>query len=104
MGLAANGVDMGYGSAADVLTTTDVLGEIDANTIAANAVYQAWGYRTQGVNYNNSALTKQAQASATSPLMSAAGTALGSAGLVASSWYKLAKTEPADASQSVLGG
>ena len=47
---AANGIDLGEGSAARVLTSTDVMGEIDRNTIAANAVRDAWGYRTQGVN------------------------------------------------------
>ena len=39
--LAANGVDLGQGSAAEILTSTDLMGDIDANTIKANAVRNA---------------------------------------------------------------
>lgn len=45
--LAANGVDLGQGSANDVLTTTKVLGNRDAATIQQNALMQAWGYKTE---------------------------------------------------------
>lgn len=65
--LAANGVDLGVGSAANILTSTDVMGEIDANTLQANAVRQAWGYRTQGTGYQNEALMKRASADSISP-------------------------------------
>jgi hypothetical protein len=89
--LAANGVDLGQGSALDALTSTDYMGEVDANTIAANAVRSAWGYLTQGMNYKNEALTKRATAGAINPGMSAATTLLGQAGQVAASWYALDK-------------
>lgn len=89
---AANGVDLGEGSAARVIASTDVMGEIDKNTIAANAVRQAWGYRTQATNYSNEALYADSQASAISPLMSGAGSLLTGAGQVASGWYQLSKT------------
>lgn len=49
--MAARGIDLGSDTATNILTTTDVMGEIDANTIEANAVRAAWGYRTEGVNY-----------------------------------------------------
>jgi hypothetical protein len=39
-----------------VLTSTDVMGQIDKNTIAANAVRSAWGYRTQATSFQNEAL------------------------------------------------
>lgn len=87
--LAANGVDLGEGSAARVLASTDVLGEIDANTLAANAVRAAWGYRTQAVNYGNEARLRSASAGAINPLMSAAGSLLTSAGQVAGQWYSM---------------
>lgn len=90
-GLAANGVDLGVGSANQILTTTDVMGEVDANTLQANAVRSAWGYRTQGVNQSNQALMSRASAGAISPLTSAATSLLGSAGSVASSWYQYGK-------------
>lgn len=89
--LAANGIDLGQGSAQEILNTTDVMGEIDANTVAANAVRDAWGYRTQGVNYQNEALMKRATASAISPIGAAAGTLLGEAGSVSKTWYAMDK-------------
>jgi hypothetical protein len=90
-GLAANGVDLGVGSAANILTTTDVMGEIDANTIQANAVRSAWGYRTQAVNQTNQALMSRASAGAISPVMAASTSLLGSASAVAPSWYQYSK-------------
>ncbi|WP_369952268.1 hypothetical protein [Ralstonia syzygii] len=89
--LAANGVDLGSDSAVNVLTSTDVMGDIDANTIAANAVRAAFGYRTQATNFQNDALMKRASASAISPIGSAAGTLLSSAGQVAGNWYLMKK-------------
>ena len=61
------------------------------NTLTANAVRSAWGYRTQAVNFENEALTKRATAGAISPFGSAAGSLLGSAATVAGSWYSLNK-------------
>lgn len=97
--LAANGVDLGQGSAVDLLTSTDYMGEMDANTIASNAVKSAWGYRTQAMDYKNQAKMKRATAGAISPGMAAATTLLGESGRVASSWYAMGKTG-ASATQS----
>lgn len=47
--MAANGIDLGEGNAAEVLASTDIMKEIDKNQIEANAIRTAWGYRTQGV-------------------------------------------------------
>lgn len=85
--LAANGVDLGEGNAVEVLASTDILKEIDANTLVANAVRSAWGYRTQGANYQSEALFRSAAAGGINPYASAASSLLGSAGSVASSWY-----------------
>ena len=85
--LAANGVDLGQGSAAELLTSTDLMGDIDANTIKANAVRSAWGYRTQATNYQNQALMNRASAGAISPGAGAVASLLGSAGSVGQSWY-----------------
>jgi len=85
--MAANGIDLGEGTANQILTTTDVMGEVDANTIKANAMRSAWGYRTQAVNQSNQALMSRASASAISPLTSAATSLLTSAGSVAPNWY-----------------
>lgn len=82
--MAANGVDLGEGSAARVLTSTDVLGESDAETIRANAIRQAFGYRVD-------ATMKRGAARAISPVMAAGTTLLGSGAQVASGWYQLDK-------------
>ena len=90
--LAANGVDLGVGSAENVLTTTDYMGEVDANTINANAVKSAFGYRTQAVNETNKARSSRAAASAISPETAMFTSLIGSAGQVAPGWYKLGQT------------
>jgi hypothetical protein len=89
--LAANGVDLGVGSAENILTTTDVMGEIDANTIKDNAIRSAWGYRTQAVNYQSQARSSRAASGAISPESAMASTLIGGAGQVASSWYQMGK-------------
>lgn len=90
--LAANGVDLGVGSAAEVLTSTDIGKENDINTITANAVRAAWGQREQSTNFKNAAIADRAGADSISPLMTASTSLLGSATGVASSWYMLNKS------------
>lgn len=90
--LAANGVDLGVGNAVEIQASTDIMKTIDANTLEANAVRNAFGYRTQAVNYQNEALTKRATAGSISPFGSATSTLLGSAASVAGSWYSLNKS------------
>lgn len=96
--LAASGVDLGSGSAVNILTTTDVLKEMDVNQINANAVREAWGYRTEGTNYANKALLTRASAKGINPLMAAGRTLITGASAVAKSkyeWDKVAKdTQP----------
>ena len=100
--MAANGIDLGEGSATQVLTSTDVLGEIDANTLQANAVRSAWGYRTQGQaefnrsrtqadNQNSQAIMSRASADSISPGGAAFTSLVGSAASVASNWYSYNK-------------
>ena len=100
--MAANGIDLGEGSATQVLTSTDVMGEIDANTLQANAVRSAWGYRTQGEaefnrsrvqasNQTSQGAMSRASAEAISPLGAGFTSLLGSAGTVASNWYQYNK-------------
>lgn len=89
--MAANGIDLGVGNAAEVLASTDIMKEIDKNTVEANAVRNAWGYRTQAVNYQNEALMKRTAANGINPGMSAATSLLSSAGKVSDSWYQMRK-------------
>lgn len=85
---AANGVDLGEGSSARTLTSTDVLGEVDAHTIHANSVRAAFGYRTQVLNYTNDAMQRRAGPGG---LQAGATTLLSGASQVASSWYQFNK-------------
>jgi hypothetical protein len=119
VGFAASGVDLSGDSAVRVLTSTDIIGEVDANTIAANAIRAAWGYRTEAANHMGQALMAnangqmmaagaQAQAAATRAGMpstvtppvagrpvssgqAVASSLLGSATQIATTYYSLSK-------------
>lgn len=86
--MAANGVDLGEGTPNRILTSTDVLGSVDAATLHANAVRTAFGYRTQEMNYQNQATARRA----INPLMAGGSALLGGGAQVASSWYQLNKS------------
>lgn len=92
--MAANGVDLGVGSAAELQASTDLMKEIDKNTAQSNALHSAWGYRMQAVNQKNSALMANASASGISPWGAAFSSLLGSAGSVAQSWYRYNSNAP----------
>lgn len=94
--MAANGVDLGAGNAAEVQASTDLMKEIDSNTVTANAVNAAWGRRTQATNYRNEARTARLTAGAINPGLSAATTLMSSAGSVAQSWYGMTKAGALD--------
>lgn len=110
--MAANGIDLGEGSAAEVQASTDIMKGVDANTLQANAVRTAWGYRAQGLNASlqagvqsmntrtNAAMQSinlrggaisQTAASAMDSAAASATSLLGSAGKVASNWYEYNK-------------
>jgi hypothetical protein len=60
--MAANGVDLSEGNAAEVQASTDLMKDIDMSTIASNAVRSAFGYRQQAVNDNIQSLNAEMQA------------------------------------------
>ncbi len=86
--MAANGVDLGVGSAAEILATTEFMGKRDALTIRDNAARQAWALREQGKGYLSEAAADTAASDAINPSLAAVTSLLGSAGSVASSYYK----------------
>lgn len=59
--LAANGIAVGEGSAAEMQASTDIVKEMDVNQIKSNALSEAWGYRWKGVGYEAQALQAEAQ-------------------------------------------
>ncbi|MEC5161722.1 MULTISPECIES: virion core protein, T7 gp14 family [unclassified Janthinobacterium] len=84
--LAANGVDLGSGSANEILTTTKFMSERDALQIHDNAMMQAWGYRTQASSYVVDAQRAEGAADTISPWMAAGTSLLTGASNVASQW------------------
>lgn len=86
--MAANGVDLGTGSALEILTDTDYFGAIDANATRDNASKEAWAIRNQAQGFTYEAGMAKARAGAESPLLSAGTSLLTSAGRVADRWYR----------------
>lgn len=75
--LAANGIAVGEGSAAELQASTDLVKEIEVNQMTSNALQNAWGYRMQAVNYQGAAM--QAEASKQSAGLNSFATLLGGA-------------------------
>jgi hypothetical protein len=90
---AARGVDVNAGgTVGNVKSTTQIMGAIDANTINANAVRSAWGYRTQASNFADQAILQRGQSASLSPMESAEGQFLTSASQVAMNGYMMSKS------------
>lgn len=80
--MAANGVDVGFGSPLDTMVDTAVLGELDALTIRTNAYRESYEHRVDGVNKRAGAELDRMKASSaeTAGYLNAAGTVLTGAG------------------------
>ncbi|RUX02451.1 MAG: hypothetical protein E5V51_00155 [Mesorhizobium sp.] len=80
--MAANGVDVAFGSPLDTLVDTAVMGELDALTIRTNANREAYDYKVDAVNKRSGAtMSRMAASSAkTGGYLDALGTVLGGAG------------------------
>lgn len=79
--MAANGVDLGFGSPLDLIVDTAALGELDALTIRKNSANEAYDHRVQAVNGRSDATLSRmnADAAQTGGYLNAAGTLLGGA-------------------------
>jgi hypothetical protein len=85
--MAASGVALSGDSQQNILNSTDILGEIDANTIESNAIRNAWGYKVQKQDYLTQAKMAKFGAKTINPNQAMATSLLGSATQVASSYY-----------------
>ncbi len=108
--MAANGIDLGVGSAAEVQASTDVMKDLDVATLEANAMRAAWGARFQAVDargragsLRSEAQSRRALSNSVSPWGAAATSLLGSAGTVASSWYQLPRDTPSPGGNYQVG-
>ena len=71
--LAANGIQLGVGSAAEITAGTDLMKEIDMNTERLNGIMSAWGYRLKGLGYQSEAAEARLKGSSSNPLLAASG-------------------------------
>lgn len=78
--LAAKGLDLTYGTAADLQDQTDFFGQSDVATTRMNARKEAWARRGQSANF-------QAEALSSRPWLAGGSTLLAGAGQVADKWY-----------------
>lgn len=85
--LAANGVSLDEGSALNILTDTELFGEMDANTIRYNAAREAWGYKAQASNYTAQGELASMSAASQNPMLTGASSLLTGAGVIADRWY-----------------
>jgi hypothetical protein len=86
--MAANGVDLGFGSPLDTIVDTAVLGELDALTIRTNAYRESYDRQVDAVNQRAGAELNrmEAKAAKTGGYLAAAGTVLGGVGNAYSSY------------------
>lgn len=85
--LAGRGIDLTEGSALDILSDTDFMGERDALTIRNNASREAFGHRVESGNYRSNADVLRSRAAMEKPGMAAGTSLLTGAGQVANTWY-----------------
>jgi hypothetical protein len=93
--MAARGLDLTEGSALNVLSDTDFMGDMDALVIRDNAAREAWGLREKAKGNKADSMLLQGRANAENPTMAATSSLLTGAGSVASSWYSYNKTTKA---------
>ena len=89
VGLAAKGLDLGYGTAADLQDQTDFFTQSDVATTRTNAAREAWNSRARG-----QAMLSQGRADSLNSMYQAAGSLLGGAGQVADKWYSYRGSSP----------
>ncbi|NWJ26128.1 hypothetical protein [Rhizobium sp. RM] len=77
--MAANGLDLSFGSPLDTIVDTARMGEMDALNIKTNAYREAYGYKVQATNQRASATLDRIRADAAtkSGYLSSIGTILG---------------------------
>lgn len=88
--LAANGVNINSGSAAEIQRSTDIMKEIDKQTAQMNALASAWGYRRKASAYSMQSGVAQISAGAFSKTAaaSAISSLLDKGTVAADRWYK----------------
>lgn len=91
--MAARGIALGVGSAADVSASMDIEKDLNVMAINSNTTRQAWAARQQGTNYANESLLDRTSsvnalrsAGTVSPIGGTVNSLLGSASQIAGQW------------------
>lgn len=95
-GLAAQGTDFS-GSETDILGDTAAAGELDAQTVRANAAREAYGYQIQGMGYGNTAIlesTRAANSTYTPNYLGAGASLLSGASTLSDKWRRFQQNDP----------
>lgn len=94
--MASNGVDLGTGSALDIVGDTAAIGELDALTVRSNAAREALGYKTQGMNFAAEANLDQLKGdnAQSAAALTGVSSLIGTAGTVAKQWYGFSYGKP----------
>ncbi|UOF81066.1 hypothetical protein [Caudoviricetes sp.] len=105
--MAARGLTLTEGNAKEVVATTNLMKEIDLNTVNANAVRAAAAERMKKVGIENksildniSANNLSAMASGINPFMAMSTSLLGSAGNLANTWFSNYRAQQAGAASA----
>ncbi len=85
--MAARGLDLAEGTAAELQDQTDFFAQTDMATARNNARREAWSIRQQGANFTSEAAMQRATARSISPGLAFGTTLLTGAGQVADKWY-----------------
>ena len=91
--MGSSGIDLGSETAAAVLTSTDYLTEVETNTIKANALREAWGFRMDAGQSRSEASMARATAKGISPAGEAFSTLMTGAAQVAGSYAGFKETD-----------
>lgn len=94
--IGANNVAFDSASAMELQASTDLLKDIDLDTIRSNAARTAWGYRTEGAFYETEAENERTYADLleggkSNATLAGATSLLGSASSLTQSWYDIWK-------------
>lgn len=88
--MAANNIDVTYGSALDAAVDTAMLGELDALTVQSNSYREAYDYKLEAANSRSAAEMRrmEGKSAKTASYLSAAGTLVGGFGDAYSTYKK----------------
>ena len=86
--MAARGIQLGVGNAAETEVAIDLAKETDAIVINSNAVRAANAARTQAVNYGNQSLLEGVTAGTISPMSAGISSLMTTATTLGSQWYQ----------------